>query len=236
MLSVVGCLAAAVGIVVVTRSEERAQNAQIPVEAAETFTSSTLTDWVSIADSVVQVRVVDETRYDSSTPEERARGEGLVGRRVSVNVVETLWQRPDGSPTPALMQFDTLGWLRKGTREVRMVARGGGRLDEGRSYIFPAVYLEEERLWAPLTSTSVAELDLASGRVLSDPNLPKGAYPARDAIAGKSLSDLKALLNTTPQSPGLAGLDPLERQVKLHGGSLAQVRQSRGLPARKPAP
>ena len=80
--------------------------------------ANTAVDWVTYADHVVQIRIDSERRL-TATDEERANGEGLIGREVMVTTERTLWSRPGtANPPPARMVWDDGGWIFHGTPAI----------------------------------------------------------------------------------------------------------------------
>ncbi|WP_433515948.1 hypothetical protein ACQP2T_10425 [Nonomuraea sp. CA-143628] len=72
--------------------------------------SITATDWVTYADHVV---VVSATSEETIPPAqiEIERGEGLIGRKVNLEVKKVLWSREDAAqPAPKEWQYNASGW------------------------------------------------------------------------------------------------------------------------------
>lgn len=73
--------------------------------------SVTATDWVTYADHVVVVEAVSEEAIPPSE-EELERGEGMIGRTVTLAIEDVLWSR-EGAPqaAPETWEFSALGWV-----------------------------------------------------------------------------------------------------------------------------
>ena len=72
--------------------------------------SVTAADWVTYADHVIVVEAVSEEALQP-TAAELERGEGVIGRIVSLTVEDVLWSR-EGAPkaAPATWEYSGLGW------------------------------------------------------------------------------------------------------------------------------
>lgn len=233
VIAALSALCGGLAILFVALNSRDGQSPFITIQTSETFGAETAREWVSFADAVVHVRIVAEERFDLRDPEAIDADEGMINRRVTADVAEVLWIRAGGSTPPAKMTFGTLGWVRSNGRELRMRKEGGGTLDVGKEYVFPAVYLAEENTWAPLTSDSV--LPVIGRRIGSPAALAPGLVPPiRSQLVDRDVDSVNAIMKDTEPYPGLEGLDPLERAVKVYGGNLKSLRQARGLPAAKP--
>lgn len=100
--------------------------------------SRTVSDWVTYADHVLVVTVVNETRLAASN-EEIERGEGLIGRTVVLRVDRVLWSAPDApQPAPITLKLSAAGWLfndNSGFGEWKIAVGESSRLDKGHTYI-----------------------------------------------------------------------------------------------------
>lgn len=176
-----------------------------------------LSDWVSYADAVVVFRVVDEEVLPA-TAAETERGEGLIGRNVVVEVVDTLWQRPQGHRVPQSFTFATGGWVLKGDRQVPLLIEDAARLEPDASYLAP-VALFPDLGWSPIDAT--ATLPFIDGAVRAPE--AQGDVRAFAEVDRRSASEIRALLETARPYPAAAAnaeLDPDERfaMVREAGG------------------
>lgn len=89
--------------------------------------------WVSYAHQVSVVRVVAESQIG---PDEAAltRGEGLVGRSVTLQVETTVWAAPGSEPVQGEIEMHDWGWLLK-DGELRPFTNS--RLEVGGRYLVP---------------------------------------------------------------------------------------------------
>ena len=89
--------------------------------SSDRLPSTTAEDWVTYADHVLVVTPTDEEEVPPAEDEVQ-RGEGLIGRQVSLTVDGVLWSRPDPDrPAP-----DTLSW-QVGAGSSRVAPTTGGR-------------------------------------------------------------------------------------------------------------
>ncbi|PRY57842.1 hypothetical protein B0I28_106264 [Glycomyces artemisiae] len=105
---------------------------------ADYLPSITADDWVTYADHVIVVEAVSEETIAPGA-EELERGEGIIGRTVSLNVEDVLWSR-EGAPVaaPATWSFNALGWhFTDGDTEgaVEMALYGFPRVEVGHQYV-----------------------------------------------------------------------------------------------------
>jgi hypothetical protein len=98
----------------------------------------TATDWVTYADHVIVVEAVAEEALEPSAAE-LERGEGFIGRTVTLSVEEVLWSR-EGAPVaaPATWEYPGLGWHFKDgdtTSTVEMALSEFPRVEVGHQYV-----------------------------------------------------------------------------------------------------
>lgn len=107
------------------------------VEASNHLPSVTAQDWVTYADHVLVVTVDGEEALDPFA-DEVERGEGLIGREVSLSVDDVLWSGQQTSrPPPQEMEWSTAGWRFKGSLDNRMELSGSAtsRFEVGHTYV-----------------------------------------------------------------------------------------------------
>lgn len=116
------------------------------VEASDHLPSVTAQDWVTYADHVLVVTVDDEEALDPFA-DEVERGEGLIGREVSLSVDDVLWSGQHKSrPSPQELEWSTAGWRFKGAPDDRTTVSGSdtSRFEVGHTYVV-AVAWEQAR-------------------------------------------------------------------------------------------
>jgi hypothetical protein len=107
----------------------------VMVESVEQLPAKTATDWVTYGDHLVKVRIDSEQRVPPTAVEVEA-GEGLIGRRVSLTIEETLWSRANApAAAPKTLQWDAGGWHFKGGTERPLQYSGVPRLEPGHTYL-----------------------------------------------------------------------------------------------------
>ncbi|WP_335990666.1 hypothetical protein [Glycomyces sp. MUSA5-2] len=144
-------VAAATGIAVAALAAPAAQEQAAPQEqvllahGSDHLPSTTATDWVTYADHVVVVEAVSETAI-MPDQEELDRGEGIIGRTVTLAVDEVLWSREGAAQAaPETWEFSALGWhFRDGDVDgaVEMGLDGFPRVEVGHRYVM-AIRWEE---------------------------------------------------------------------------------------------
>ncbi|MGI9032057.1 MAG: hypothetical protein ACR2HP_19065 [Ilumatobacteraceae bacterium] len=119
----------------------------------------TLTDWVSYGDAVILGTVTAETEIPP-TAEAETRGEGLIGRALTVTVDEIIWQHPTSEGAPAEFSFTGYPWeLRSGER-IQTVSVEAGWLEVGRQYLLAVTKYEPDG-WGPINPSTA--LPVADG-------------------------------------------------------------------------
>jgi len=100
--------------------------------------SATATDWVTYADHVVIVSATSERALPPSRTE-MERGEGLIGRKVGLEVKEVLWSRKGAAqPAPRSWEYNATGWVfSDGKLEDRqpLALRERPRIESGHQYV-----------------------------------------------------------------------------------------------------
>ena len=114
-------------------------------QGSDHLPSVTATDWVTYADHVVVVEAVSEETIPP-TEEELARGEGVIGRTVTLAIEDVLWSR-EGAPqaAPETWDFSALGWVfTDGDTDdaVEMALHDFPRVEVGHQYVM-AIRWEE---------------------------------------------------------------------------------------------
>lgn len=103
----------------------------------QSFPSQTLTDWVSYADQISVVRVVDEqvlpTGDDSAADSDAGR---YIGRRATFAVESTLWH-DDQVPVRSRVTMTTSGWVEKDGARVPAAPESAYRFEVGQRFVLP---------------------------------------------------------------------------------------------------
>lgn len=167
----------------------------VQTQGLERLPSASLEDWVSYADGVVVFEVTEEAEVPATSDEIEA-GEGVIGRVVTVEVRDELWQR-DGAPAvPSSFTLATWGWGFRGEQKTPMGRSSSTRLEVGQRYLAPVADLEGDG-WAPIGADLT--LPWSGGEV--DMEGRAAELPSGQALGGLSRADLVDLLETTEPDP-----------------------------------
>jgi hypothetical protein len=188
---------------------EAATPTSITASGSDRLPSSSMRDWVSYSDHVAVFSVTAEQEI-APTPEEIAIGEGLVGRRVTIEIERVLWSAPKAPVLPTTFDTTTYGWALVEGAKVELVPDDGPRLTVGGRYLAPLVLFEdaERSEWATMTSSS--ELPLDGSRIAG------GDWDStmKDMLTGRSVDETAAIVKRQPPDPLAAknrALRPVDR-------------------------
>ena len=192
----------------------RAHGYAFPVtaEAALSLSASRLQDWVTYADAVGVISV-DRQAEVAPSSDELSRGEGVIGRRLTVRTA-VLWRRAGAPLPPPSFTFDSRGWFFTGRQRRPVVFEDGRWLEVGQRYVVPLVRF---------AATGWGVLDDGAVPVVGDRLVASGATPANPLVArlrGDRLAQVRGILTATPPDPRAAafrGLDPVARFRMVHG-------------------
>ncbi|MDA1361394.1 hypothetical protein O1R50_17335 [Glycomyces luteolus] len=139
--SVTGIIVAAIAAPAGGSSTQGAAESQPEVmlgQGGDHLPSVTAADWVTYADHVVVVEAVEEQAI-APTAEELERGEGIIGRIVSLTVEDVLWSREGAAQAaPATWEYSGLGWYFADgdtTNTVEMALIDLPRIEVGHQYV-----------------------------------------------------------------------------------------------------
>ncbi|WP_304451492.1 hypothetical protein [Nocardiopsis sp. YSL2] len=148
-LGVAAALVVSVPFTLAVTTSEESPREPMPLMAAtsDIKPNSSVRDWVTYADHVVQVRVAEEEHLPAD-PVAIERGEGAMGRRVTLDVQRVLWSSED-APRPAPDSYEIGTWGSSFTDgniddPVPTAAQGHARVEVGHTYI-KAIFWEAER-------------------------------------------------------------------------------------------
>jgi hypothetical protein len=148
---------------------------------SDNYPSVTAEDWVTYADHVVVVEAVSEATI-SPDAEELERGEGIIGRTVSLTVEDVLWSR-EGAPVaaPGAWDFNASGWhFSEGDTEnaVEMALADTPRVEVGHQYVMAI-------RWEAATCSDDGDFTPAKWRGLGEGS----AVPFDDGVLGNGESE-----------------------------------------------
>ncbi|NYH55361.1 hypothetical protein HNR06_004950 [Nocardiopsis arvandica] len=166
----VAAVAATVGFNAATYEPDPDELPLTNASAAYRRPGQTAQDWVTYADHVILARAVDEEVHEP-LPVEAERGEGMVGRTVTLEVERVLWSASDpAQPAPKTYEYPTWGFVfTGGVDNMRPVGtQDEPRVEVGHDYVI-AIDWEEARcsqgdepqpaMWMGLDNSSVVPAD-----------------------------------------------------------------------------
>ncbi|MFE5212284.1 hypothetical protein [Streptomyces sp. NPDC056600] len=119
--------------------------------------NSSPVDWVSYGDQVAVVDVTSEAEIPASA-EEVAAGEGYIGRRITLDVGETVWSRPGAPTLPSTLSLVVDGWSFQGATRTPIALEQSSRLEPGHTYVLSLAKLSDGT-WSALGSQSALPYD-----------------------------------------------------------------------------
>jgi hypothetical protein len=187
------------------------RQAVVAGDSAARFPSESLRDWVSYADYVAAYTVIAEREIPPASAD-ADRGEGLIGRDVTLRVDKILWRAAGAPALPQILRMTALGWVLVDGQRRELVEQDAPRVAVGEQYVAPLARIEDDPQhpeWWPLGVG--AQLPLLDGRA-SDSG--KWHSALKSGSTGKTLDGLGRDINATAPDP-VAGryrnLRPTER-------------------------
>jgi hypothetical protein len=164
----------------------------VTLEGAERFPGQSVRDWKSYADHVAVYTVTSEREIPAEA-DEGARGEGLVGREVTLRIDRMLWSAPEAPPLPAEIKMTAPGWVLVEGERSPVAMHDATRVSVGGRYLAPVVRVEDGPApeWWPLTIGS--QIPLEGERLAAAPADPAGNSP-RDELAGRSVDEARTIV------------------------------------------
>jgi hypothetical protein len=187
---------------------------------------ATLSDWVSYADQVSIVVVVDEGQ-EPVPAEIEVRGVGSVGREVAFLIEETIWSRPGAPSIEGKVSYWGLGYAMHDGELVPY--RGADPIEVGERFLVPLLAIGGEgslRGWGPLSPAAAhpvreGGLVVAPGDGTAPPN-----SEASGALVGLTVAEVADVLAATKPDPlavEFAALPPYDRVL-----AVEKARMERG--------
>jgi hypothetical protein len=183
-------------------------------EGSGRFPDHTLSDWVSYADqlSVVLVTAQEALPADNGT---LARGEGYIGRIVTLKINRTLWTRESTGPSAkGNIRIVTYGWVLQDGMRYQFAGLGGPRLEVGRRYVLPLVRAPRDGVaWTALSVASTIPLEgalMTTERIIGQPSR------IASSLEGRAPAALARLLARTPPDPIAARFWRLSPDARVH--------------------
>lgn len=173
-------------------------------QGADHLPNQTASDWVTYADHVVVVSATGE-REIAPAAQEVERGEGTVGRTVTLSVDKVLWSRSDARrPAPDVWEYSAMGWqFLDGDTEKRtkMALVDQPRVELGHRYVMAITWEEaacspgdaaEPAQWRGLGEGSELPFDggvIGQGELEGRPRTAAQARSTREAGDDAGLED-----------------------------------------------
>ncbi|MFF9915621.1 hypothetical protein [Streptomyces sp. NPDC013457] len=191
------------------------------------YPSGSANEWVTYADYVAVVTPMSETEIAADATEVE-RGEGMIGRQVTMRVDKILWSSPQAAaPAPQTFNRDSSGWVFKDADRAKFALHERPRVELGHTYV-AALHWEPERCsegdptepahWVGLGAGSALPFDSGvinkgeyegSVQEAPAPTVPADTQgieiidlPVTEVMSGKGETELVNLLEqAVPQTP-----------------------------------
>ncbi len=187
------------------------QQAVVAGDSAARFPSETLREWVSYADYVAAYTVIAEREIPPASAD-ADRGEGLIGRDVTLRVDRVVWRASGAPALPSTFHMTALGWVLVDGKRRELIEQDAPRVAVGERYVAPLARVEDDPQRAEWWPLSVgAQLPLVDGRASKTGEWHSAL---KSASAGKTLDVLGRDLHATAPDPLAARyrhLRPTER-------------------------
>lgn len=184
----------------------------VTINGAERFYGGGLRDWVSFADHVVKVAVIHESWLDL-TEEEKKRGEGYLGREITLQIEQLIWSNPEQMKPPVRINFFAAGAVVRDHMVIPAQIAGSTRLDVGDRAIVPLIYVPNEG-WMPLTPSGI--MLLGENMTRKD---PVSTTEAVSALSGMSVDQIARKLKSVlpyDQVRSSMAMDAVKRMRLVH--------------------
>lgn len=130
------------------QADSSGSNKVVLGSGADRLPNQTPRDWVTYADHVVVVTVVDESEKPPPADTIKSGKNTMIERKVSLRVDKVLWSSPKpAQPAPKQFSQDALGWMindRDVNNRSKFAAEDAPRIEVGHTYI-SAIQWEPER-------------------------------------------------------------------------------------------
>ena len=151
----------------------------VVAQGSAKFPDGSVTDWAQLVDHLVEV-VVSEDQELPASDSDAEIGEGLIMRRLTLDVAASHWSRSGALADPSSIEFVATGWAFDQNGRQPLDVAGSPRLEKGHRYLVAIVNVPPSRElgasgWMPLSTESIFTFD---DRVISDGNDVAGHRPA----------------------------------------------------------
>jgi hypothetical protein len=164
------------------------------------FPDATLTDWVSYAVQVGEVEVLAE-REIPPPKTVFERGEGYIGRSVTIRTGTTYWVSPGAVAAPSEIEIVVSGWVLRSGKRLRFALLRSPRIEVGGKYNMPLVTIlrNGQVEWSPLSPPSVFEV--RNDATATNDVHTLGNSPLANSLSKMSDSELRRALAEAPIDP-----------------------------------
>jgi hypothetical protein len=204
-------------------------------QGKEAVPATTPEDWLSFGDHAAVVQVASETAQTPSA-EEKAAGEGYIGRTVQMNVKKIIWSRKDAAALPTAVTMEVDGWSFKGSVKTPIAQEGAARIEPGHTYIVNLAKFADGS-WGSIGSDAALPYDnsiIGNGEVESqtvsvrrsisalawigeDPDLDAPVKDTTSGMTDTAVKDLLVLAKPDPVAVANATQDPVTRAETVAG-------------------
>lgn len=176
----------------------------------------TVDDLVTYGQQLVRIRIQSESRIAMSADEQRDEY-GIVVRKLTYNVVDTLWSRPGAPALPATGETNGNGWIYDHGEMTAIKASDSPWLSVGHEYLvmFSAITLPPDLaptnpgpIWSPISAESIVSAD--DGVYGKGEPLTAGSA-ARRQLTGLTRAEIVETIKRAKPNPAarpLAGINP----------------------------
>lgn len=199
LVTLVLCVGVGVGFVAILRTPEISRDV-VRGESYPRWPAENVVDWVGFADQFAVASVVSERQLPRSR-DEAARGEGYVGRELTVQIDSVVWQRPGALAAPSPVTLVVDGWWEH-DRQLFPFASNQARRAEVGDRLLIALLRTPEGTWSQLSPETTVLLAPSGDGVSADsPETP-------GELRGKSIQAIADLLSkTSPNAVASEGQD-----------------------------
>ena len=176
-------------------TEEASAQEVVFVEEVGIFPFEGISDWVTYANQISVVEIINEKRLRPEVGPESDH----IPRLVTARVERNLWSK-DGYPAKEV-QFIANGWIAKDGKELPIWPSEGLRLLVGGRYVLPL--FESSGEWGVLTTSSIIPL---KGELVHHDFEP--ASRAAEALTGISMDALERDINVVLPDPLATQIEP----------------------------
>jgi hypothetical protein len=143
------------------------------------------------------------------------RGEGYIGREITLRVEKTIWTR-EAAPEAAPESFTTFGqgWWMHGGKRFRFQFSDAPRMEVGQRFLVPLVKADEGA-WTVLNYNAAHELDGEQTVPIPQGQRGHNNLPASRAVEGKTILEIAQLLANTRVDPLAAKYQHLGPDARL---------------------